>query len=260
MGLTLGASSFGYQGGGGNGGGGSQTLEQTLQIGNQIGTESINFGGNAKISANGTNAQIIADGNIAGDSYVNSINVADDLTNGIDLVSFSLINDFTRTSQFKLFPANSYEAHASEDFFGTIDESSAISKTSIQTKELISNNLTEDAYLRILGVDGAESVNGSLNKVYNNITQQISSIIQDKTSIVHKVEDIVGGDTTEITQTPLIMTVSGNSLSFSGIQYVSDYSANYTNRSLVDKEYVDINFSIPILITNATNLYLLQNT
>ena len=118
----------------------------------------------------------------------------------------------------------------------------------------------KDTYLRILGVDGAESVNGSLNKVYNNITQQISSIIQDKTSIVHKVEDIVGGDTTEITQTPLIMTVSGNSLSFSGIQYVSDYSANYTNRSLVDKEYVDINFSIPILITNATNLYLLQNT
>jgi len=260
MGLTLGASSFGYQGGGGNGGGGSQTLEQTLQIGNQIGTESINFGGNANILANGTNAQIIADGNIAGDLYVNSITVADDLTNGIDLISFSLINDFSSSSQFKLSPVSSYEAHTQEDFLGTLNQASAITKTSIQTKELISNNFTEDSYLRILGVDGAESVNGSLNKVYNNITQQISSISQDKTSIVHKVEDIIGGDTTEITQTPLIMTVSGNSLSFSGVQYVSDYSTNYTNRSLVDKEYVDTNFSIPILITNATNLYLLQNT
>ena len=42
---------------------------------------------------------------------------------------------------------------------------------------------------------------------------------------------------------PDTATVGGNSGNFPGMQYETDYSANYTNRSLVDKEYVDTQIS-----------------
>ena len=51
-------------------------------------------------------------------------------------------------------------------------------------------------------------------------------------------------------------------LSFSGIEYVNDYSADYTNRSLVDKEYVDNtiagatpSLSDVLLVGNTTGTY-----
>lgn len=48
-----------------------------------------------------------------------------------------------------------------------------------------------------------------------------------------------GAYITQIQHTGLIINVSSDSPTFAGIQYGSDYSTNYTNRSLVDKEYVD---------------------
>lgn len=53
-------------------------------------------------------------------------------------------------------------------------------------------------------------------------------------NIVTTATDIT--DTTVITQTPNSITVTMPSI---GIEYGADYSATYTNRSLVDKEYVD---------------------
>jgi len=44
---------------------------------------------------------------------------------------------------------------------------------------------------------------------------------------------------TAIYLTPSGTTASGELASFKGIEYFADYSANFTNRSLVDKEYVD---------------------
>lgn len=49
---------------------------------------------------------------------------------------------------------------------------------------------------------------------------------------------ITGGDNSNISVTPQALTVGGNT-TFKGIEYTQDYKSNYTNRSLVDKEYVD---------------------
>jgi hypothetical protein len=48
-----------------------------------------------------------------------------------------------------------------------------------------------------------------------------------------------GADATEIYQTPLQITVTNPYASSPGIQYAADYSANFVDRTLVDKEYVD---------------------
>lgn len=48
---------------------------------------------------------------------------------------------------------------------------------------------------------------------------------------------------TSFLTTPSEAILIGNAVDFSGIKYDSDYSANYTNRSLVDKGYVDSNFT-----------------
>jgi len=52
-------------------------------------------------------------------------------------------------------------------------------------------------------------------------------------------EQQVGGDFTDFDIGYRITSISSNYANFAGIQYGADYSANYTNRSLVDKGYVD---------------------
>lgn len=44
--------------------------------------------------------------------------------------------------------------------------------------------------------------------------------------------------------------VKSNTTGFTGIEYYSDYSANYTNRSLVDKEYVDTTITSGVTASN----------
>lgn len=48
---------------------------------------------------------------------------------------------------------------------------------------------------------------------------------------------------TSFTVAPNSITVIGESLNFPGVVYSADYSANYTNRSLIDKGYADATYS-----------------
>ncbi len=66
-----------------------------------------------------------------------------------------------------------------------------------------------------------------------------SSIVETVSDqILMAISDSACGDSS-ITIVPTGITVYGNYVGFAGVEYLSDYSANYTNRSLVDKEYVD---------------------
>jgi len=50
---------------------------------------------------------------------------------------------------------------------------------------------------------------------------------------------------TNITQTPMTIVIDSTVTGFQGAVYENDYSANFTDRSLVDKEYVDNNLYLP---------------
>lgn len=68
----------------------------------------------------------------------------------------------------------------------------------------------------------------------------------DLTSIIHNGgelsitnDSLAGGEFTEFKIGNRALIASSNWSGFTGIRYLADYSSNYTNRSLVDKEYVD---------------------
>jgi len=102
------------------------------------------------------------------------------------------------------------------------------------------------------------SADGILSEVYGNITDNLSSIniLQDNINLLSKSDtgafpasesfiqiqqngDIVINNSNTLNINSENMTITGQSGTFAGAQYDIDYSANYTNRSLVDKEYVD---------------------
>ena len=86
-------------------------------------------------------------------------------------------------------------------------------------------------------VDNAVS---GLSSGYTYITED--TIVGDLTfNAPGYITSIASGATSETTFEihPNSATIAGTSLTFQGLEYVSDYSANYTYRSLVDKEYVD---------------------
>jgi hypothetical protein len=74
-----------------------------------------------------------------------------------------------------------------------------------------------------------------------NVTQNLSANIEAQYDGSH-IQNILtasdGTDTSYIIQRHYETTVIGPA-TFRGIEYFTDYSANYSNRSLVDKEYVD---------------------
>ena len=53
------------------------------------------------------------------------------------------------------------------------------------------------------------------------------------------VSDSGAGEILSSVMTPSSWSITATAPSFAGLTYFADYSANYTNRSLVDKEYVD---------------------
>ena len=102
------------------------------------------------------------------------------------------------------------------------------------------------------------SSDGILNEVYGNITDNLSSIslVQDNITLLSKSDtgafpaneafieiyqngNIVINNSNTLNINSEYMTIAGQSGTFTGAEYDIDYSANYTNRSLVDKEYVD---------------------
>lgn len=172
-------------GSGGSGGGGTQSLEQTLVIGNTIGTQSINFGGGANIQANGTNIELKADGNISGDIYLNSLTVYDDTSfgpYGVEQISYSSVAGVDNTSSIELSPGQTYEAHTINDFSG-IQQTTAIERTPVKTVELLIDQSTgvDTEYRRELGVNG--TTNGSSVKITDNNSLEETEIKSDKSAI-----------------------------------------------------------------------------
>jgi hypothetical protein len=250
----------------GGGTGSAGTLEQTLVLGNTIGTQSINFGGTAYIDADGTNIRLKADGNVSGDLYLNSLIVYDNTAfgpYGVEQISFSSVAGVDNTSSIELSPGQTYEAHVINDIVTGTQQNTSISRTPEKTLELLIDQSTgvDTEYRRELGVIG--TTNGSSVKVTDNNSLEETEIKTDKSAITlsssaaggasaskiivahdyitNRVDASVGtgtGPFTLIEQTYTDIIVSGTP-SFPGITYDRDYSANYTNRSLVDKEYVD---------------------
>ena len=84
--------------------------------------------------------------------------------------------------------------------------------------------------------DSDTYIHNSQVDAFNNRYGQIEV---GPTSINTSVDDIANGRGTDLTITSTTMVVRHSGGTFSGIQYDADYSADYSNRSLVDKEYVD---------------------
>ena len=201
------------------------TLEQTLKTGNTIGTQSINFGGTAYIQADGTNIELKADGNIAGDLYLNSLKVYDDTgfgPYGVEQISFSSVAGVDNTSNISLSPGQTYEAHVINDFSG-IQQTTAINRTPEKTVELLIDQSTgvDTEYRRELGVNG--TTNGSSVKVTDNNTLEETEIKTDKSTIT--LSSLLYG------------TVSGQTIANIGI------TASEITYSITDTVYYDPYYS-----------------
>jgi hypothetical protein len=212
--------------GSGGSGGGTQSLEQTLQIGNTIGTQSINFGGTANIKADGTNIELKADGNVSGDLYLNSLKVYDDTgfgPYGVEQISFSSVAGLDNTSSIELSPGQTYEAHVTNDIVTGTQQTTAIERTPVKTVELLIDQSTgvDTEYRRELGVNG--TTNGSSVKVNDNNTLEETEIKTDKSTIT--LSSLVFG------------TVSGQTLANIGI------TASEITYSITDTVYYDPHYS-----------------
>ena len=95
---------------------------------------------------------------------------------------------------------------------------------------LINGNTTGNNWIEVEPGRGLRNVNPSGD------TKQI---VIANTGIASAVVSNVSSSTTEISQTNNSFSINGEISVFPGATYVNDFSANYTNRSLVDKEYVD---------------------
>ena len=204
---------------------GGGTLEQTLVLGNTIGTQSINFGGTAYIQADGTNIELKADGNVSGDLYLNSLKVYDDTgfgPYGVEQISFSSVAGVDNTSSIELSPGQTYEAHVTNDFIGT-QQNTSISRTPVKTVELLIDQSTgvDTEYRRELGVIG--TTNGSSVKVTDNNTLEETEIKTDKSAIT--------------LSSSVFGTVSGQTLANIGI------TASEITYSITDTVYYDPHYS-----------------
>jgi hypothetical protein len=115
----------------------------------------------------------------------------------------------------------------------TMDQYETIMKTSITDVDNM------DAYQRNWA---NPSQIGSQLRAFNN-TLGYSSTIEaqyDGSHIQNILTATDGTETTFISQRHYEMVVSGSLASFKGIEYLNDYSTNYSSRSLVDKQYVDL--------------------
>jgi hypothetical protein len=198
----------------------SQTLEQTLILGNTIGTQSINFGGFANIAADGTNIEIKADGNISGDPYLNSVTVYDNIAPGIEQISFSSVAGVDTTSNITLSPGQTYEAHVINDFSG-IEQTTVVQRTPEKTVELLIDQSTgvDTEYRRELGVNG--TTNGSLVKVTDNNTLEETEIKTDKSAIT--LLSTVFGTSSGQSRTTISITASGITYSITDTVYYDPY-------------------------------------
>lgn len=72
-----------------------------------------------------------------------------------------------------------------------------------------------------------------------NAVQNAEALTIDKNGISIAVKDVTDTQVAKLEITNAVTTYHDNRVTKTGIQYAADYSTTYTNRSLVDKEYVD---------------------
>lgn len=87
----------------------------------------------------------------------------------------------------------------------------------------------QSSYLRNEASQSSDVEVGGLSKTY---------VYQDAYNITNELTDVVNNTTSGIDITPTGITLKNEHFGY-GALYAADYSANYINRSLVDKEYVD---------------------
>ena len=236
---------------GGGGAGASQSLAQTLSIGNTTGTHSIYISSSAsKIEGyNGISQHWYDASNFFGDyfqiengtgSSASFIKLFDNKTGNIHIAQNNMWDlssaDAYRTWMY--MSGNTQITTEERDFVGNtfwVKSSNNISSsgTTTETRDLL--NDTSAAFSTYTDMTGADT--WSYIQSYENGGLNMGQIYVYTDRVNLRAEDNgVSFTNIELNYTDIV--VSGTP-SFGGVKYDRDYSTNYTNRSLVDKEYVD---------------------
>jgi hypothetical protein len=143
-------------------------------------------------------------------------------------------SDILTGELFYNIPDQKLYTRSGEDIVLLSQGTTGSTTTQTLSETLIAGNTTGNNWIVPNNNYGLQSTTLGITKQIqfsNNGFIMSSDDSVDKSSIYVDFNDI------DITTTSRV-TVSGTS-SFEGIKYADDYSANFTNRSLVDKEYVD---------------------
>ena len=228
------------------------TLEETLALGNSTGTHSIYIGSSAsKVEGyNGVSQHWYSASNpIFGDYFqiengtgtsASFIRIFDDASGAINLANNNAwdltSNDAGRTNIY--MGGNTQILSENRDFAGNtfhVKTNAAIAPngSTTETRDMINDT----SAMVSTYTDTAGTQTYTLLQSYHNSGLKAGQIYVYNDRVNLKAEDN-GVSFTNIELNYTDITVSGTP-SFGGMKYDRDYSANYTNRSLVDKEYVD---------------------
>jgi len=233
--------------------GGGGTLEQTLQAGNTTGTQSIYISSSASqiIGYNGVsqhwydatnpvlgNYYRIENGTGASSSY---IQIEDNTRGNIRIANDNLYDTTSsyseRTSvvvgQSDIQHNATTRDYAGGTVWGSTNQTIYMNGSDMVTRDYIANTTAwiatytggAETYAYLYADRGGNGASFSSIKVNHD---KITSLAQNGIT-----------DYTQIDQTPTGILVEGFGGAFKGIEYAADYSATLTNRSLVDKQYVD---------------------
>ena len=242
---------------------GTQSLEQTLVIGNTTGTQSIYISSSASQiqGYNGINqhwydagAPFVGLGdyfqienNSGGgetQSYIRFYDEGDTIIENNELYDTinSPANQDAKKTRFWLRPQSIRLNADNQDFdTNTLHLGSEMSITADAFTHESTDYINNCTAQIVATTDGTGTYTGVTLQAYHEGGASASKVVVAHDYITNRVDANVGtgnGPFTLIEQTYTDIIVSGTP-SFPGIKYDRDYSANYTNRSLVDKEYVD---------------------
>lgn len=252
---TLGSwrvSVAGDRGSSGSGASASQTLQQTLSIGNTTGTHSIYISSSAsKIQGyNGISQHWYDAANpLIGDYFqiengtgtsASFIRLLDDTRGDIHLANNNAwdltSNDAYRTSIY--MGGNTQILSENRDFSGNTfhvktNNTVAPNGSTTETRDM----LNDTSAMVSTYTDGMGTDTNVLVQAYQNGGLDAGQIYVHHDNVRLRAEQN-GVSFTNVDMNYTDITISGTP-SFGGMKYDRDYSANFTNRSLVDKSYVD---------------------
>lgn len=221
-----------------------QTLEQTLVIGNETGNNWIN-------SADGYGMQFI-DGTLEHkigfhSNYVSMVG-RDTATSKLGFVQATSDTGEVEINSSDLSTAESTSISLLPDeiIIGATSGSSDYSTTMTTNQYesiLRSTNTTGNLKYGQVRTYTTPTVGSASVQAVDNVNNQVSQVVVDlfggAPRIFSEVSDGVTSKVSGIQQFADEIIVNGDISSFAGVEYFNDYSANYSNRSLTDKEYVD---------------------